>query len=72
MVPSAEMLQAWFDEKFKANGNDEVMFFAGVAAYAHLSSPGSEQWRREHGFLNDEDNGSVDRETEQEHDRCLL
>jgi hypothetical protein len=55
MTPTIKMLNAWFDEKFKANGHDEVMYWAGIAAYAHLSSPGSEQWRREHGFLNDEE-----------------
>lgn len=55
MTPTTKMIQTWFDEKFKANHNDEVMFWAGVAAFAHLSSPGSEQWRREHGFLNDEE-----------------
>lgn len=64
MVVTIKMLQTWFDENFKANGHDKVMFWAGVAALAHLSSPGSEQWRREHGFLTDEDNGCVDRETE--------
>lgn len=53
MTPSKEMLNKWFDEHFK--GQDDVMYWAGIAAFAHLSSPGSEQWRREHGFLTDEE-----------------
>ena len=46
------MLNAWFDENFR--GKDVVMYWAGIAAYAHLSSPASEEWRREHGFETEE------------------
>jgi hypothetical protein len=54
MVPSKEMLNAWFNELAHVDeGNERMWFFAGVAAYAHLSSPASEEWRKQHGFLTD-------------------
>ena len=51
MVPSKEMLEAYFKEMSHNNEDLEHMWFwAGVAAYAHLSSPGSDEWKRQHGF----------------------
>lgn len=56
MVPSKEMLDAYFYELSHSDeANEMVWFWAGVAAYSHLSSPASEQWRREHGFLTEEE-----------------
>ena len=48
MAPTEEMLQAYFDENFA--GQQETMYWAGIAAYTHLSSPASEEWRTKHGF----------------------
>lgn len=51
MVPSKEMLEAYFDElAHDDKQNERVWFFAGVAAYAHLQSPASEEWKKQHGF----------------------
>ena len=53
----ARLLNEWFDEvhadliatnPMKAK-ELRVEFFAGVAAYAHLTSPASEEWRKKHG-----------------------
>ena len=45
------MLEAYFSELAHDDKDTErVWFFAGVAAYAHLSSPASEEWRVKHGF----------------------
>ena len=50
-----EMLDAWFEELNHDNKSLERMWFwFGIAAYTHLSSPGSEKWRKEHGFLNND------------------
>lgn len=51
MVPTNEMLETYFSELAHADEtNERVWFFAGVAAYTHLQSPASEEWKREHGF----------------------
>jgi hypothetical protein len=51
MVPTKEMLNAWFSELSHVDeANEHMWYWAGIAAYAHLQSPGSEQWKREHGF----------------------
>jgi hypothetical protein len=51
MVPTKEMLEAYFKEMSHNNEDLERMWFwAGVAAYAHLQSPGSEEWKKQHGF----------------------
>lgn len=51
MTPSIEMLNAYFDEMAHNDRlTEQVWFFAGIAAYAHLTSPASEQWKKEHGF----------------------
>lgn len=55
MTPTIEMLNAYFEEFYSHLDDDVKMialayFWGGVAAYAHLSSPASEQWRKEHGF----------------------
>ena len=56
MVPSKEMLDAYFYELSHSDeANEMVWYWAGVAAYSHLSSPASEQWKHEHGFLTEEE-----------------
>lgn len=58
MIPTKEMLNAWFDETqawlIKEDPSLAELcrahFFAGVAAYTHLQSPGSDEWKRQHGF----------------------
>lgn len=49
MAPTEEMLQAYFDENFA--GQQETMYWAGIAAYTHLSSPASDDWKQQHGFI---------------------
>lgn len=51
MTPTKEMIVEWFKENHRnASEHDYMMYWAGIAAYAHLSSPGSDEWKREHGF----------------------
>lgn len=51
MTPSKEMFETYFKELSHYDESMEyVWYWAGIAAYSHLSSPASEQWRREHGF----------------------
>jgi len=51
MEVTKEMLNAYYDENFSHMGESgRCAYWAGIAAYAHLSSPGSEKWRKEHGF----------------------
>lgn len=51
MTPTKEMLNAYFDELAHADiDNERVWFWAGIAAYAHLQSPASDEWRAQHGF----------------------
>ena len=51
MVPTKEMLNEWFKELSHVDEANELMWYwAGIAAYAHLQSPGSDEWKREHGF----------------------
>ena len=56
MTPTNEMLEAYFkelshhDEKY-----ERAWYWAGVAAYAHLQSPASDDWKQQHGFLTDEE-----------------
>jgi hypothetical protein len=51
MVPSKEMLDAYFHELSHADrGYEEMWYFAGVAAYAFLASPSANEWKVKHGF----------------------
>ena len=51
MVPSNEMLNEWFKLNHpNGDANDFAMYWAGIAAYAHLQSPGSDEWKKQHGF----------------------
>lgn len=51
MVPSKEMLDAYFHElAHEDEGNERMWYFAGVAAFCHLSSPASDEWKIKHGF----------------------
>lgn len=51
MVPSKEMLDVYLHSEHKnVDNNAEIWYWAGVAAYAHLSSTGSDEWKRQHGF----------------------
>ena len=51
MVPSKEMLDVYLHSEHKnVDNNAEIWFWAGVAAYAHLSSTGSNEWKKQHGF----------------------
>ena len=55
MIPTKEMLNEYLHSEFKNVDMDaELWYWAGIAAYAHLQSPGSEQWKREHGFKTEE------------------
>ena len=55
--PTSEMLNAFFDELSHVDiAQERVWFFYGVAAYTHLCSPASEQWKKEHGFSEEADN----------------
>ena len=61
MVPSKEMLEAYFKEMSHNNEDLERMWFwAGIAAYAHLQSPGSDEWKRQHGFSMSDEKGGED------------
>ena len=51
-VPNRAELDAWFNDRHpNATDRDYMFFWCGIAANAHLSSPVSEQWRKEHGFI---------------------
>ena len=51
MIPSREMLEAYFSELSHCDeGNERMWFFAGVAAFCHLQSPASDEWKKQHGF----------------------
>ena len=55
MIPSKEMLRAYFDELSHIDEATEwAWFMGGVAAYAHLQSPGSDEWKKQHGFKTEE------------------
>lgn len=55
MIPTKEMLEAYLNDKHQdADTEAKMWFWAGIAAYAHLSSPASEEWKREHGFKTEE------------------
>lgn len=46
-----EILNAWFDELSHDNESLERMWFwNGIAAYTHLQSPASDDWKKQHGF----------------------
>lgn len=49
------MIEAYFQELSHDDETKERTWFsAGAAAYAHLLSPASDEWKREHGFLNND------------------
>lgn len=51
MVPSKEMLNEYLHSEFKnVDAQAEIWYWAGIAAYAHLSSSGSDEWKKQHGF----------------------
>ena len=51
MVPSNEMLNEYLHSEFKnVDAQAEIWYWAGIAAYAHLQSPGSDEWKKQHGF----------------------
>ena len=52
-LPTNEQLEQKFNELSHTDEieKERAWFWAGIAAYAHLQSPGSEQWKREHGFI---------------------
>lgn len=51
MIPSREMLETYFSELAHDDKDTErVWFFAGVAAFCHLQSPASDEWKIKHGF----------------------
>lgn len=51
MTPTKEMLKAWFDELSHVDKRREYeWFWLGIAAYTHLQSPASEEWKQQHGF----------------------
>ena len=50
MVP-IEMIEAYIDDRLPwMTETDRLRMIQGIAVYTHLQSPGSEEWRREHGF----------------------
>lgn len=55
--PTPEMLNTYFEELSHANKEAERMWFsAGAAAYAHLLSPASDDWKQRHGFMEEANN----------------
>lgn len=45
------MLDAYFNEMSHYDYDTErVWFWYGIAAYAHLQSPASDEWKQQHGF----------------------
>lgn len=55
--PTTEMLDTYFEELAHADKEAERTWYkAGIAAYCHLCSPASEQWKKEHGFSEEADN----------------
>ena len=51
MVPTKEMLNEYLHSEFKnVDAQAEIWYWAGIAAYAHLSSAGSDEWKKQHGF----------------------
>ena len=52
------MIKAYFDELSHFNREDEWIWFEyGIAAYCHLSSPASDDWKRQHGFPTSDEKG---------------
>lgn len=56
-IVTTDMLRAWFDEAHPDLKKDDKLylelwsgFLSGAAAYAHLQSPASDEWRAQHGF----------------------
>jgi len=55
MTPTKEMLNAYLHSEFKNVDMDaELWYWAGIAAYAHLQSPTSDDWKKQHGFKTEE------------------
>ena len=50
MVP-VEMVDAYINDKLPwMDATDRLRMKQGIAVYTYLQSPGSKEWRREHGF----------------------
>jgi hypothetical protein len=50
-TPTTEMLNAYFNDLAHLDTSlEHLWFWAGIAAYAFLSSQGSSKWREQHGF----------------------
>lgn len=51
MTPTKEMLNEYlYSEHKNVDAQAELWFWAGIAAYAHLQSPASNDWKKQHGF----------------------
>ena len=52
---SIEMIETYIADRFPwMDETDVARMKQGIAVYTHLQSPGSEQWRKEHGFKTEE------------------
>ena len=55
--PTPEMIEAYFQELSHVNESQERTWFsAGVAAYAYLMSSTSDDWKQQHGFMEEANN----------------
>ena len=55
MDVTPEMVEAYVADQLPWMDNtDRVRILQGIAIYTYLQSPTSDEWRKEHGFLNKE------------------
>ena len=53
MEVTKEMIDAYIADRLPwMNEVDRVRMYQGIAIYTHLISSGSNEWKKEHGFLN--------------------
>ena len=56
MEVTPEMIDAYIQDQLPWMDNtDRVRILQGIAIYTYLQSPSSDDWRNEHGFLNNDD-----------------
>lgn len=55
MEVTPEMVDAYIDDKLPwMDSTDRLRMIQGIAIYTHLQSLTSDDWRKEHGFLNND------------------
>ena len=53
--PTPEMVEAYVADQLPWMDNtDRLRILQGIAIYTYLLSPASDEWRKEHGFLNND------------------